>query len=81
MDSSVKKAATAIMRVFRDKQVEAGGVVGYAEFGSALKWEAGAIKHDNQREALRYLVERGFVIETSAGLELTRKGEATLGGL
>ena len=81
MDSSVKKAATAIMRVFRDKQIEAGGLVGYAEFGSALKWESGAVKHDNQREALRYLVERGFVIDTTAGLELTRKGEATLGGL
>jgi hypothetical protein len=81
MDSSVKKAALAIMRVFRDKQIETGGVVGYAEFGSALKWEAGAVKHDNQREALRYLVERGFVNETNAGLELTRKGEETLGGL
>jgi hypothetical protein len=81
MDSSVKKAATAIMRVFRDRRIAAGGVVGFAEFGSSLKWEAGSVKHDNQREALRYLLERGFVNQTSAGLELTRKGEATLGGL
>lgn len=78
MDPSVRKAARAIMLVFKNAQTRAGGFVNYAEFGSALRWEAGYIKHDNQREALAELVERGYVNELNSGLELTEKGARSL---
>lgn len=78
MDPSVKKAARAIMLVFKSAGTRAGGFVNYSEFGKALRWEAGYIKHDNQREALAALVERGYVVELNSGLELTAKGAASL---
>jgi hypothetical protein len=74
MDESVKKAARAILVVFRDKGLGAGDLVHFADFGKALKWDAGFVKHENQQLALQYLVKYGYVNETQAGLELTRKG-------
>ena len=75
MDPSVKKAARSIMQVFKDRQVRAAGFVNFNDFGKALRWEAGYAKHENQREALRALVEGGYVRELNSGLELTEKGQ------
>ena len=36
------------------------------------------VKHENQRNALRFLVENGYVNELNAGLELTEKGAKAL---
>jgi thioredoxin-related protein len=78
MDETVKKSARAILSVFKTKNLGAGGFVHFDEFGKTLRWEAGYVKHDNQREALRYLVENGYLLEMNAGLELTRKGADSL---
>jgi hypothetical protein len=78
MDPSVRKAAKAIMLVFKSNDVVARGFINYSDFGKALRWEAGYIKHENQREALMELVERGFVLELNSGLELTDKGAKSL---
>jgi hypothetical protein len=78
MDPTVKKAARSIMMVFKQAGTRAGGFVNYGDFGKALRWEAGYIKHDVQREALAALVERGYVVELNAGLELTDRGARSL---
>jgi hypothetical protein len=74
MEETEKKAARAILRVFREKELGEGGFVHFDDFGKALRWEAGYIKHENQRNALRFLVENNYVNELNAGLELTAKG-------
>jgi hypothetical protein len=81
MQETEKKAARAILRVFRDRGLRAGGFVHFDEFGKSLRWEAGHVKHENQRNALRYLVEKEYVVELYAGLELTEKGEKSLAKL
>lgn len=81
MDPAVRKAARAIMLVFKSQGARAGGFVHYSDFGKALRWEAGYIKHDSQREALAALVERGYVLELNSGLELTDRGAASLKNL
>jgi len=78
VDPTVKKAARAILLVFSQKDVGAGGFLNFAEFGKVLRWEAGFVKHENQREALRFLVDNGYVVELNSGLELTPKGAKTL---
>ena len=78
MDPAVKKAARAILVVFHERDVGAGGFVNYADFGKPLRWEAGFVKHELQREALRFLVDSGYVVELNSGLELTAKGARTL---
>lgn len=80
MDESAKKAARKILSVFRQKGVGTGGFVHFDEFTAAraIIWDQGFIKHDNQRDALNYLREHGYVNESAAGLELTEKGAAAL---
>jgi hypothetical protein len=78
MQETDKKAARSILRVFLDRSLGAGGFVHFDEFGKVLRWEAGYVKHENQRNALRFLVENGYVNELNAGLELTEKGAKAL---
>ena len=78
MDPTIRKAAIAILRVFKQKNVGSGGFLHYTEFGKVLRWEGGQLKHEMQREALWYLRDNGFVNEGDAGLELTDKGQAAL---
>ena len=75
MDPSEQKAARAILNVFREKNLRSGGFVNFSDFGKALRWEAGYVKHENQRNALRFLVEHEYVTEANAGLTLTEKGQ------
>lgn len=81
MDETEKKAARAILSVFRRKGIRTGGFLHFDDFGKALKWEAGYIKHENQRQALEFLVANGYVQQLHAGLELTEKGAAALSRL
>jgi hypothetical protein len=80
MDDSTKKAARKILDVFRQKQMGTGGFVHFDEFSRAraIIWDQGFVKHENQREALIYLREHGYVNELEAGLELTAKGAVAL---
>jgi hypothetical protein len=78
MNETDKKAARAILGVFKQKNLGAGGFIHFDEFGKVLRWEAGYVKHENQRNALRFLVENGYLTEMNAGLELTRKGADSL---
>lgn len=74
MDPTIKKSARSILAVFHAKRLGTGDFLNFSEFGKALRWEAGYVKHENQRLGLQYLVERGYVVETNTGLELTSKG-------
>ena len=76
MDESGKKAARKILSVFRQKGLGAGGFVHFDEFSRAraIIWDQGFVKHQNQKDALIYLREYGYVNESDAGLELTEKG-------
>ena len=80
MDESAKKAARKILNVFRQKQMGAGGFVHFDEFSKAraIIWDQGFVKHENQKQALDYLREYGYVNESDAGLELTEKGAKAL---
>lgn len=80
MDESAKKAARKILNVFRQKELGAGGFVHFDEFSKAraIIWDQGFVKHENQKKALIYLRERGYVNESEAGLELTEKGAGAL---
>ena len=76
MNESAKKAARKILGVFRQKNLGEGGFVHFDEFSKAraIVWDQGFIKHQNQKDALIYLREYGYVNESDAGLELTEKG-------
>ena len=76
MDESAKKAARKILNVFRQKDLSEGGFIHFDEFtrARAIVWDRGFIKHENQKAALIYLREHGYVNESDAGLELTEKG-------
>jgi len=78
MDATEKKAAFAILRVFKERGVGEGGFVHFDDFGKVLRMEAGFVKHENQRVALQYLKDYGYVDELNTGLELTEKGAAAL---
>ncbi len=78
MQETDKKAARAILAAFKARDLGSGGFVHFEEFGKVLRWEAGFVKHENQRNALRFLVENGYVVEMNAGLELTTKGAEVL---
>ena len=78
MDPTQRKMAMAILGAFKQRGLRSGGFINFAEFGKALHWEAGYIKHDAQREAMYYLIEHGYVTEANSGLTLTEKGEAAL---
>jgi len=49
--------------------------VHFTEFGDAMVWEAGFVKDEAVREAIRYLNENQYIIEFNAGLGLTKKGK------
>jgi hypothetical protein len=76
MDETTKKAVIKILRVFKTKELGEGGFVHFDEFtkARAIIWDHGHVKHDNQRDALMYLRQNGYVNESDAGLELTEKG-------
>lgn len=74
MDATEKKAAFAILRVFKERNVSEGGFVHFDDFGKVLRLEAGHVKHENQQVALQYLKDYGYVDEHNTGLELTAKG-------
>jgi hypothetical protein len=76
MNESAKKAARKILGVFRHKNLGEGGFVHFDEFSKAraIVWDQGFIKHQNQKDALIYLREYGYINESDAGLELTEKG-------
>ncbi len=81
MDPAVRKAAIAILRVFREKDASEGTFLHFSEFGSALRVAAGHVKHENQREALFHLRDEGYVDVGDAGLTLTARGAEALGRL
>ncbi len=81
LDPSVRKAAMAILRVFRDHDASEGTFLHFSEFGSALRVAAGHVKHENQREALFYLRDNGYVDVGEAGLTLTARGAESLARL
>ena len=81
MDETDKRAARAILTVFKNRNIGAGGFVHFDDFGKVLRWEAGFVRHENQRNALRFLVENNYVVEMNAGLELTAKGADVLNKL
>ena len=67
--------ATAILNVFRSRKLGSGAFIHVTDFGDALVWEAGSIKDERSREALKYLTENGYLIEMVDGSEqLTEKG-------
>jgi len=78
MDPTQRKMAKAILDVFKQKDLRAGGFVNFSDFGKALHWEAGHIKHESQRDALAFLVEHGYVTEQNSGIALTEKGQDAL---
>lgn len=49
--------------------------VKFTEFGDAMVWEAGFVKDEAVREAIRYLNRNHYIIEFNAGLGLTKKGK------
>jgi len=81
MDATEKKAARAILSVFKVKGSGVGGFLHFSDFGKVLQYEAGFVKHEMHRNALRYLVENGYVNEMNTGLELTEKGADSLAKL
>jgi hypothetical protein len=80
MDESGKKAARKILLVFKQKGLGPGGFVHFDDFSKAraIIWDQGFVKHENQKQALSYLREYGYVNESDAGLELTEKGAKAL---
>lgn len=70
--------AQAILEVFRDRGLRAGGQIHPAEFGDAIVWEAGFVRDESARQAIAWLVDNGYLIEYNAAFELTGLGDQHL---
>ena len=68
--------AQNILQVLKTKGRGNDNFVHFTEFGDAIVWEAGFVKDEVVRQAIRYLTENGYVIEFSVGLGLTERGKA-----
>ena len=68
--------AARILAVFRAEGVHAGDFIHFMDFGDAIAWESGFIRDETVGDAVRFLIDNGYVVELNAGLELTAKGES-----
>jgi hypothetical protein len=66
------------LQVFRDRGKRGGGLIHPADFGNAIVWNAGFISDEATRLGFCEIVEEGYVLEHSAALELTKRGEEYL---
>jgi len=67
--------AQKILKCFENRGMKTGDYIDFCDFGDAMVWgEGGSIKDESTREAVGFLIENGFVLEASAGLELAEKG-------
>ena len=66
------------MALFRDRGLHSGDCVDFTDFGDAIVWQDGFVRDEVVREALTSLLSDGLVVEASAGLELTDKGESQI---
>ena len=73
-----EETARAILAVFRDRRLRAGDFIDFTDFGEAIVWQDGFVRDEAVREALTRLRSDGLVIEASAGLQLTAKGESEI---
>lgn len=67
--------ADEILDVYRARGLRAGTRIHPADFGDAIVWERGFVRHEPVRQALAELFEGGYLIEYEAAFELTDKGE------
>ena len=67
--------ARRILQVLTLKGRGENSFVGFSDFGDAIIWEAGSIRDQAARQAISYLNENNYIIESAAGLGLTKKGK------
>jgi len=70
--------AERILAVFRRRGIRAGGFVDFSDFGEAIPWKDGFIRDEPVRQAFATLVDERYVVEMSAGLQLTEVGDKHL---
>jgi len=70
----MEREARKILKCFEKRGMKTGDFINFNDFGDAMVWEGGFIKDESTREAVGFLIENGFVLEASAGLELAEKG-------
>lgn len=70
--------ALAILNVFKERGVRAGGAIGWPDFGEAVVWEAGFVRDEPVREAIGWLTDNGYIDEFNAAAGLTVKGDEYL---
>ena len=71
--------ARRILEVFKVRGLRAGDTIHPADFGEAIIWEAGRVRDEPVRAALRFLFDNGLLVEALAAFILTEKGERALG--
>lgn len=74
-------SAEQILAVFKARGLHAGAQIRLADFGDAIVWEGGYTRDEHVREALRELIDEGYVLEHLDGLELTNRGDHHLYGI
>jgi len=66
--------AKNILRKFLEKSFKPNAFIHFTDFDDAIMWRRGAIEDDKIRNGLIYLINNEYVLEMSAGLQLTEKG-------
>jgi hypothetical protein len=62
--------AERILNAFRIRKARAGSFIHFTDFGEAIVWHEGYIRDEPVREALRSLLESGYIEESLAGITL-----------
>jgi hypothetical protein len=68
------------LAVFRVRELRAGATIQLTDLGEAIGWKRGIVNDNDVRRALGELVDGGYLIEATAALELTPKGETYVYG-
>ncbi len=67
--------AARILHTFAKRNLHAGDIIRWTDFGDAVVWEGGFIRDAAVRDGLTQLLEADLVIEFNAALGLTPAGE------
>ena len=61
----MRNEAAHIFAVFRAQGVHAGDFIPFLDFGDANSWESGVIRDETVGDAVKFLIDNGYVVERS----------------
>ncbi len=78
---ALSSEATKILAAFSKRELHAGEIIEWTDFGDTVVWKDGYIRDASVRDGLQQLLDGGLVVESAAALELTPAGEDLIYGV